>query len=222
MNFFWVHSASNYSMPSSVSSTGKGHTGWSFSQFIICIYLLAFFIYSVQSIWILSTIPRSAKGVAGLHLQTMDPSLPQVHPRWLASPDDTCSYQRPIFSCQYSNSEILGHVGVMLWMWFCHPQIKDEGSWVWLDCWWLEFKYDRVEAASYPTSSTQITIYIYYTNGQSQCIWFNSVRTTSVVESTVLPSAISPVSTTLFSKLVLPLLLHTPTGVVSTRDIWGE
>ena len=144
MIFFQVHSASNYSMPSPFSPTGKGRTGWSFSQFIICIYLLAFFIYSIQSIRILSTIPRSAEGVTGSHLQTMDASLPQAHPRWFASPDDTSSYQRPIFSSRCSNSEILGHVGVMLWMWFYHPQIEDEGSWVQLDCWWLELQQNNV------------------------------------------------------------------------------
>ena len=144
MIFFQVHSASNYSMPSPVSPTGKGCTGWSFSQFIICIYLLAFFIYSTQSIRILSTIPRSAEGVTGSRLQTMDASLPQAHPRWFASPDDTSSYQRPIFSSRCSNSEILGHVGVMLWMWFYCPQIEDEGSWVQLDCWWLELQQNNV------------------------------------------------------------------------------
>ena len=55
--------------------------------------------------------------------------------------------------------------------------------------------------------------------GVSDSTQLRSHNQCSVVESTVLPSAISPVSTTLFSKLVLFLLLHTPTGAVSTRDI---
>ena len=62
---------------------GTYHTCWLviFSVYYMYIYLLAFVVYSVQPIWILSTLPRSAEGVAGSSLQIIDASFPQVHSR---------------------------------------------------------------------------------------------------------------------------------------------
>ena len=115
---------------------GTYHTCWLviFSVYYMYIYLLAFVVYSVQPIQILSTLPRSAEGVTGLCLQIMDTSFPQAHLRQFATRDYTCSYQRYCWNCWCSNSEVLGHVGVVLWMWFYRPQFEDEGSRVWLDC----------------------------------------------------------------------------------------